>query len=360
MKVQIHFKNFFKMRKIILILPFLFLSAGEKVHIVKKGDTLWDIADFYYRNPFFWVAIWKVNIDKIKDPHWIYPGQEFLIPEIPPTEGVLYPVYGIKKIEKKPPPEVRPEEVVEIKVVRPPVPAVAKDMVLSAGYIIPEDSINYLGMVVGSEDDKSRLFYWEKIYLNKGDADGIKKGDKVLLFRIGKEVISPRTGFLLGRVIEPLGIVKILRTETNSSLSLLEKTYAVINIKDNNYFKEIKLPEIPYDVKIYPVENREISGVIAYIKEEPGTTVEPFDIVYIDVGKNDGVKIGDLFEIYREGKEITDPQTGKIIKLPYIFLGTLQVMNVKYLSSTCYVRAVAKGGIKVGDMVRLVGEVRKE
>ncbi len=360
MKVQF-LKNFFNdMKKITPLIFLIFLFQGERVHTVKKGDTLWDIAEYYYGNPFFWVAIWKVNIDKIKDPHWIYPGQEFLIPEIPPTEGVLYPVYGAKKIEKPKPAAVKEEGVVEIKVVRPPVPAVAKDLVLSSGYISPRENISFLGMVVGSEDDKERLFYWEKLYINKGSADGIKKDDKFMVFRFGKEVVSKRRGISLGVLFEPLGIIKILRTEENSSLALLEKTYDVIHKKDKNYFREIELPEIPYDVKIYPVEGRSIQAEIVHIKEEPGTTVEPFDIVYIDAGKDDGVKIGDLFEIYREGEEVKDPQTGKIIKLPYIFLGTIQVMNVKEYSATCYARAVAKGGIKIGDKVRLVGEVRKE
>ncbi len=117
---------------------------------------------------------------------------------------------------------------------------------------------------------------------------------------------------------------------------------------------------MPYDVKIFPVTDRKIEAEIVHIKEEAGKEIEPFDIVFIDAGKGDGVKIGDLFEIYREGEIVRDKQTGKIIKLPYIFMGTLQVLNVSELSSTCYVRAVAKGGIKIYDKVRLVGEVKKE
>ncbi len=358
MKVQCLFKIFYNMKKLIPLIFLIFLFQGEKVHIVKKGDTLWDIAEYYYRNPFFWVAIWKVNIDKIKDPHLIYPGQEFLIPEIPPLEGVLYPIYGVKEIERpKPPLE---EEVVEIKVIRPPVPVVAKELVLSGGFISPKENIKYLGNVIGSEEKKERLFYWEKLYINKGSTDGVKNEDRYIVFKLGKEIVSKRRGISLGVLFEPLGIIKVLRTEENSSLALLEKTYNVINAKEKNYFKEIEFPDIPYDVKIYPVEDRKIEAEIVHIKEEPGKTVEPFDVVYIDAGKEEGVKIGDLFEIYREGKEIKDPETGKMIKLPYVFLGTLQVVNVKEYSSTSYLRAVAKGGIKEGDKVRLVGEVRKE
>lgn len=53
--------------------------AGE--HTVVKGDCLWFIADHYYKNPFLWPKIYEENKEKIKDPHWIYPGQVFIIPE---------------------------------------------------------------------------------------------------------------------------------------------------------------------------------------------------------------------------------------------------------------------------------------
>lgn len=49
-------------------------------HVVKKGDTLWDLAKLYLGDPFQWPQIYKLNTDKIKDPHWIYPGQRFSLP----------------------------------------------------------------------------------------------------------------------------------------------------------------------------------------------------------------------------------------------------------------------------------------
>ena len=50
-------------------------------HTVVGGDTLWFIADHYYKDPFKWPNIYEVNKEKIKDPHWIYPDQVFIIPE---------------------------------------------------------------------------------------------------------------------------------------------------------------------------------------------------------------------------------------------------------------------------------------
>jgi nucleoid-associated protein YgaU len=49
--------------------------------IIKRGDNLWRIARGAWGKGVRWSTIYQANADQIRNPHWIYPGQVFVMPK---------------------------------------------------------------------------------------------------------------------------------------------------------------------------------------------------------------------------------------------------------------------------------------
>jgi LysM repeat protein len=53
-------------------------APSVRYHVVRRGDTLWDLAVRYYRNGTLWRRIADAN--RLRNPNLIYPGQRLRIP----------------------------------------------------------------------------------------------------------------------------------------------------------------------------------------------------------------------------------------------------------------------------------------
>src|SRR5215218_10299261 len=55
-------------------------TVTSRTHLVRKGDTLWDIAREYTSDAYRWKQVYELNTATVRDPHWIYPGQRLVLP----------------------------------------------------------------------------------------------------------------------------------------------------------------------------------------------------------------------------------------------------------------------------------------
>mgnify|MGYP000553615536 CR=1 FL=1 len=48
-------------------------------YTVRSGDTLWAVSSLFLRSPWRWPELWGMNLDDIRNPHLIYPGQRLVL-----------------------------------------------------------------------------------------------------------------------------------------------------------------------------------------------------------------------------------------------------------------------------------------
>jgi hypothetical protein len=71
------------------------------------------------------------------------------------------------------------------------------------------------------------------------------------------------------------------------------------------------------------------------------------DEIYIDLGRNDGIREGEKLTVYREGAPVRNTQ-GEIVLVPQKKIGKLKVTTVSEAASVCE----DNGEVRVGDKVR--------
>ncbi len=54
--------------------------AQPRVHVVKRGDTLYSLARQYYNDQTQWRRIWHANRERIADPNRVRVGTSLIIP----------------------------------------------------------------------------------------------------------------------------------------------------------------------------------------------------------------------------------------------------------------------------------------
>ena len=343
---------------LIVLLLICSMLIAQKIHVVKKGDTLWDLAGYYYDNPFIWRNIYNANLDKIDDPHWIYPGQEFIIPDVPDDMAEYIPEeepvdYDTERtpaeliVEKEDDEKeftykkmFEDEEVSEIKKIREDIKkieeskslrisnaieyAVAKKFAFRAGYITPDDpAIGHLDKLY-----KGSMIYSnnEKAYIRlNNDNYGNIIGKKLIIYKWNNSVRT-EDGDNLGKHVNILGIIEIDGFEDNIAYGTIKATYGFIRKNDKVAF---------YNVPMIPINNsylRETHDIRAYFvgKADKKTTTNDFSIVFIDIGKEKMINHGDVFTIIRKNETGNYFAAGALqVLVPYDNYSTAAILSIK-------------------------------
>ncbi len=341
-------------------------QEAQRVHVVRKGDTLWDLANFYLSDPFLWPEIYRLNTVVVEDPHWIYPAEELMLPGVAevvalppervPGEEIEVPV-PVAEAEG-PPPEI--QELRSIFVAReltrrtlvyepsPPIPplAVSESDFHRSGLLVSLEELGPRGEVVeiiAPTVVPTRLpptgHRYDRVYLSHPGGEPPEPGDRVLLSRIERHVRP------YGYVVRPTGIATIAAVHEDVSTAVIIETFDRVQIGN----KVTLLQEFEMERGIFaePFAGGPTGRLVALLDDQWVPTIE--DIAFIDVGLDKGVAIGDEFEIFIGRRRSPDD-----LRLPEEHLATGRVVRVTQRTATLRLIEQRHPAIAIGQQVRLI------
>jgi len=353
----------------VLIIPsFALAQEPQGTHAVVKDDTLWDLAQRYYSNPFEWRVIWEANRDVVEDPNWIYPAEVLVIPGLPgddvPADD---PVMDDPPVEDDPEPETIdgvPADLVPfgLRQARPSDQTrtifysdtsaaretreearvteyitVSADLVYSAPWMIglmeePEND----GHIAGFADRGARassIRSFDRISISMPTPARV--GANLQIYRVDRTIED------VGHVVIPTGIATVSTIGDGQVVAVVTKEYHRIQPGD-------LVRPIPSYTPRPGVYAQEVSGgseamVMGFAGNHVLTDIG--HIAFLDLGSDDGIVIGDEFVLFGEA-------------IPTARDGSMQVIGVTETMAAARVLSMADNVFRQGVVVRLTKKMR--
>jgi len=305
-------------------------------HTVVRGDTLWDISKIFLRSPWRWPELWGMNLEQIKNPHLIYPGQVLYLVKVgdramlrvaQPVGGGAAEPAGTVKLS----PRVRSETLDNGAI--PSIPMHLIGPFLNEAVVFSTDELASAPRIVASQEDRVILSRGETAYV-RGDLKGNRD---FRVFRDSAPLADPDTGEILGFEARYVGTAEFVRdggvtaTLDGKTSQIVPATFRMTTIRLEAGVGDRLAPVPPRDYSAYVphAPAQALSGRIISIYGE-AISAGQNQIITLNRGARDGVERGHVMALWRNGDMVVDPtdKSRPLMKLPDERIGTLFVFRV--------------------------------
>ncbi len=263
----------------IFISAYMPLMAEDIVHTVKKGDTLWDISSEYLKTPWKWPLVWSNNND-ITNPHRIFPNDRVIISR----QGEKVVITIVPAQEE--PQVYTPEEITREE---------EKSVVVSpkfSTYIYSPNILKGSGTVskkhgIGDLASRSEQVLIES-HSSLAPDQGITIVSKVSDVKKDKETI--------GYLYKAIAIARVEAYQSGIAKAAIDYSNQEVKAGDI-VFDDLKSIE-PMTVRITEPSLHSGGEIIDIYGGIMGSS--DLDLVFMDVGKQDGIDQGALLSIFEE------------------------------------------------------------
>ncbi|MBK7532591.1 LysM peptidoglycan-binding domain-containing protein [Piscinibacter sp.] len=331
--------------------PLSELSANAPdSYTVKTGDTLWDISKLYLKSPWRWPELWGMNLDQIRNPHLIYPGQVLLLDKSGGRArlrvGQQIGPDGTVKLS----PRIRTSALGDGSI--PSIPFHLIEPFLNEALIFQGNELETAPRIVATQEGRVLLARGDTAYV-RGE---IPQQREFRIFREAKPLRDPATKEILGYEANYVGSAEYVRqgenrTGADGKPEIVPATFSVTSIKQ----------EAGVGDRLAPTPAREFSNYAPHAPQSPlsgqivsiygdALTAGQNQIVSLNKGAADGMERGHVLALWRTGTRVIDKTDASrpTIKLPDERHGMLFVFRVFDRMSYALILSV-KDPVKPGD-----------
>ncbi|HKK14209.1 MAG TPA: LysM peptidoglycan-binding domain-containing protein [Gammaproteobacteria bacterium] len=284
-------------------------------YVVVKGDTLWDIAGRFLKDPWHWPEVWYVN-PQIKNPHLIYPGDVITLSYV---NGKPRLAVQRGRPTVKLSPHARPEPLTRA---IPTIPIDAIQQFLTQPLVTDKNELKNAPYVVEIAQEHVIGGPGDQMYVR-----GLKSSGhtRYSVYRPGKPLVDPDTNEVLGYQAIFVGDATLKRFGDPSTLVLTKADReALVGDRVRPVSQEqIKANFMPHAPKQH-VDGRIIS-VLGGVSQ-----IGQYQVVVLNRGRREGLNPGTVLAIYQTGRVIRDTVSdkhGDTVKLPDERAGELMVFR---------------------------------
>jgi len=314
-------------------------SAPDR-YVVVQGDTLWGIAARFLKDPYRWPDVWEPNKERVKNPHWIYPGDVLVLDRSGKSPRIRLATVKVD-------PRIRIDDgSAAIASIPPGViePFLTQPLVVEAGGLADAPKI------VATQEGR--------VYLGKGDLAYVtgnldEKVGSWQVYRPGQALIDPDTKENLGYEAVYLGVAKL---ERRTDPLTMRVTDSKLEMGAGDRLVAAGRPELIDYIPRAPI--KDIQGKVmsvynATARSEAGS----MQIITISRGARDGVERGNLLALYSYGPVVRDRtnilarNTGELVKLPDERNGLVFIFRVFEKVSYGLVMSAVQP-VKLGDVAK--------
>jgi len=294
-------------------------------HTVRPGDTLWDISALFLRQPWRWPELWGMNLEQIRNPHLILPGQVLVLTRVG-ERALLMLAQADGPPTVRLSPRIRAEALPEAAL--PAIPLHAIEPFLTDSFVLSADLHQRAPRIVASKQGQTLLSRGDRVYARgqygpaaaaEGSAlsPGAAPEQTLHIYRNAVPLIDPASGATLGFEVQSIGRAQLVRAESVRQIArpdgppeaqIEPATLDIIFAQQEIRIGDRLLPAPPRTLPSF-VPHAPATAQAGQVIKAQGTAqrlVGQYQVLVLNRGRLDGLEVGHVLALQQGTRTVND------------------------------------------------------